>query len=153
MGPTPIKPLTAEERILTIGATWGETTRTEGYVSDAEVAFIRADDRFAVHLTAHASTALVDIERTELIRTPQGREYHCKVRGAVQSIVKYAFRLDEPRVEIRIPSVALPRTCDQSGFSQPTRQFEALNATYALRGDRLLAIDPPTYRSSLLPSD
>ncbi len=148
-----LKPITPEERILSIGKTWQESTRSERFVSEADVAFIRAEDRFRIHLTQRSRGCLVDIERDELIRTPQGREFHCQVRGAVQAIVSYSWRVEEARMDLRMPAVALRRTCTEPGFSLATKQFDDLNATYALRGDQLVAIAPATLRSSLIPSD
>jgi hypothetical protein len=151
--PPKLKPITPEERILSVAKSWQEFTRAEGYLSEEDIAFMRTNDRFQLHLQSGSHTALVDIERDELIRTPQGREFHCKLRGAVQSVVHYVWTLDEARLELRMPPASVPRSCQEQGFARPSKQIDALNAVYALRGDRLLSVEPATLHSILLPAD
>lgn len=140
-------------RIEQVGHSWHETTLSEGFLSDPDVAFARATDTFRINLTAQRSVALVDLDREELFRTRDGRELHCRVRGAVAASVAFAWRLDEATMTIHMPASSLPRRCKESGFNRPTKRFSALDATYALRGDQLVAIQPITLRSSLIPSD
>ncbi len=152
--PPPAPPkVSAEERIITVGKAWREMTQTEGFVNQSDVAFIRVTDKFTLHLNPGSKTALVDIRRNELIRSPNGREFHCKVQGAIRATVDFAWRMEEATVSVQMPSAALPRTCRERGFNRAFKQFPALSATYALRGDQLMAIEPRTLRSTLLPSD
>jgi hypothetical protein len=151
--PPPPEKLGPEERILSVGKAWREMTQTEGFVNQPDVAFIRVTDQFTLHLKPGSRTALVDIDRNELIRAPDGREFHCKVEGAVRSSVKYAWRMEEASVSLYMPGASLPRKCRERGFTRAFKQFPGLTATYALRGDQLIAIDPVTLRSSLLPAD
>lgn len=151
--PPPPKQVGPEERILAVGKAWREMTQTEGFVNQADVAFIRVTDQFTLHLQPGSSTALIDINRNELIRSPDGREFHCIVQGTVQGAVDYAWRMDEASLSLRMPSAALPRKCRERGFTRAFKQFPGINATYALRGDQLMAIEPVTLRSALLPVD
>lgn len=152
-GPEPPKKVRAEDRILLVGTSWQEATQSKGFPGQPDIAFMQATDKMTVHLKAGARTALVDLEREELLRTPQGQEFHCTVTGAIQAAVKYAWKLEEPALVLRVPSATLRRACKEPGFPNASKAFDALNATYVLRGDRLVAIDPPTLRSALLPSD
>ena len=152
-GPEPPKKVRAEDRILLVGTSWQEASQSKGFPNQADIAFMQTTERMTVHLKAGARTALVDLEADELLRSPQGREYHCTVTGSVQASVKYAWKLEEPALVLRVPAATLRRSCKEPGFPNPSKRFDALNATYVLRGDRLVAIDPPTLRSALLPSD
>ena len=145
------KHASAEERIRLVGTAWREMSQTEAYLEQKDVAWMRATDQFTLHLGERGLTGLVDIQRTELMRTPQGTEYHCTVAGAVQAALTFEWRMEQPIVTVRAPSAVLRRRCKEPGFPIPTKQSPALNVTYALRGDRLVAIDPPTLQSSLLP--
>jgi hypothetical protein len=151
--PEPPKRASAEERILSVGRTWQESTRSEGFINDAEIAFMRATDKVSLRFEDGSRTALADVEREELIRTPAGREYHCTVSGAVKAVVKFSWRGDEAAMMVKVPASTHRRVCKETGFPRAARQFEPLNAIYVLRGDRLVAVDPPTSRSSLIPSD
>ncbi|MBI5531104.1 MAG: hypothetical protein HY898_00210 [Deltaproteobacteria bacterium] len=151
--PEPPKRASAQERILSVGKSWQEGTRSEGYVNTADIAFLRTTDKFTLHLTSGKSTGTVDLEREELIRTPQGREYHCTVTGAVQAVVKFSWRGEEAAVAVRVPASTHPRSCRENGYPSPSKQFDAVNAIYVLRGDQLVAVEPQTLRSSLLPAD
>lgn len=142
-----------EERILTVGKAWREMTQSEGFVNQADVAFMRVTDQFTLHLESGSLTGLVDIERKELLRSPDGREFHCTVSGAVKVSVKYDTLLDEARVSMHMPESTLPRKCREKGFAKHFKEFPGLSATYALRGDQLIAVEPVTLRSSLIPVD
>jgi len=152
-GPDSPKKADAQERILTVGAAWQEATQTEGYPNQPEIAYLRATDRMTMRFRQGSREALVELEGDELIRTPQGREYHCKVDGAVRGTAKFAWRLEEATVAVHVPAAMLRRACREPGYPTAAKRFAALDATYVLRGDRLVAIDPPTFRSALLPSD
>lgn len=151
--PAPPKVESAEDRIRLVAKAWREMNQTEAFLQTQDVAWMRATDQLTLHLPDHGPTGLVDIERTELMRTPQGNEYHCKVAGAVQAALKFEWRLGEAVVTVRTPAAVLGRRCKEPGFPIPSKQSPALDITYALRGDRLVAIEPPTLRSSLLPID
>ena len=151
--PPPPKQASAEDRIRLVGKAWREMSQTEAYLQDKDVAWMRATDQLTVHLGNGGPTGLVDIERTELMRTPYGTEYHCTVAGAVQAALKFEWRMDEAVVTVRAPAAVLQRRCREAGFPIPSKQSPAIDITYVLRGDRLVAIDPPTLRSSLLPVD
>jgi hypothetical protein len=142
-----------EERILTVGKAWRETTQTEGYINQSDVAFMRVTDQITLMLEPSSLSAMLDIERKELLRSPEGREFHCTVTGAVQVAVSYESRMKEATVSVRMPQSTLPRRCKEDGFSKHFKEFPGFSATYALRGDRLLAIEPITLRSSLIPVD
>jgi hypothetical protein len=151
--PEAAKHASAQEHILNVGKSWQEGTRSEGYLNTADIAFLRATEKFTLHLVSGAPTATVDLEREELIRTPQGREYHCTVAGAVQAVVKYSWRVGEAAITLRVPASTHPRACRENGYANPAKQFDAVNAVYVLRGDQLVSVEPQTFRSSLLPSD
>jgi len=151
--PPPPKKVGPQEKILNVARAWREMTKTEGFVNQPDVAFMRVTDQFTLHLKPGSKTAIVDIERRELLRSPDGREFHCKVEGAIRSAVKYAWRLEEAAISVHMPSAALPRKCQEPGFSKAFKTFPTLSATYALRGDQLIAVEPVTLRSSLLPAD
>jgi len=61
--------------------------------------------------------------------------------------------MDEAVVIVRAPAASLQRRCKEPGFPLTSKRIPELNATYVLRGDRLVAIEPVTLRSSLLPVD
>lgn len=151
--PPPPKVVGPEDRILVVAKAWREMTQTEGFLNQPDVAFMRVTDQFTLHLKPESPTALVDIHRNELLRSPDGREFHCTVKGAVRAAVSYAWRVDEPVVSVHMPEASLPRECKERGFTRPFKRFPALTATYALRGDQLVAVEPVTLRSSLLPAD
>ena len=151
--PPPPQKLGPEERIMQVGKAWREMSQTEGYVNEVDVAFIRVNDQLTLHIKPSSRTALVDVDRTELIRTPDGHEYHCKVEGAVRAAVRYEWRMEEASVSVRMPSANLPRACRERGFARPFKQIPDLVATYVLRGDQLVAVEPITLRSVLLPVD
>lgn len=151
--PPPPKRLTAEERILQVGKTWEETTLAEGYLNEPDITFLRATDRMTLQLQQGARVALATFDRKELIRTPQAREFHCKVSGVAQAAVNFAWRVNEASLTVRVPAVSLRRACNESGYPHPTRVIDQLSAVYVLRGDRLVAVDPSTLHSVLLPGD
>jgi hypothetical protein len=151
--PPPPKQASPEDRIRLVGKAWREMTQTEAYLQDRDVAWMRATDQFTLHLGQGGVSAIVDFERTELMRTPFGTEYHCTVAGSVQAALKYEWRMGEAVLTVRAPQAVLKRRCKEPGFPIATKKSPALDVTYALRGDRLVAIDPPTIRSSLLPVD
>lgn len=149
----PSKPFGPDERILVVANSWRESTQSEGYLHEPDVAYMRVKDTFTLHLEEKSLTALVDVNRVELLRNPEGREFHCKVTGAIKASVTYAWLNGEPTVAVNVPPASLPRRCKESGFSRLSKQFPALSATYALRGDQLIAIEPITLRSALLPAN
>jgi hypothetical protein len=151
--PPPAKHVGPDDRILVVGKSWREMTQSEGFINEPDVAFMRVRDTFTLHLEQGASTALVDVDRDELLRSPDGREFHCKVAGAIKASVSFAWRMDEPVLSVRVPEASIPRKCKERGFTRPFKQLPALSASYALRGDQLVAIEPITLRSSLLPAD
>ncbi len=151
--PPPAKHVGPDDRILVVGKSWREMTQSEGFINEPDVAFMRVKDTFTLHLEPGAPTALVDVDRDELLRSPDGREFHCKVEGAIKASVSFSWRMDEAVLSVRIPEAAIPRKCKERGFTRPFKQLPALSASYALRGDQLVAIEPITLRSSLLPAD
>lgn len=144
---------TADDRIRIVAKSWIETSKTEAFLADPEVAWMHSDDQFLVHLGARGRTGIIDVERNEVIRLRSGSEYHCKVSGAVQASFHFAWRTEEATVTVRAPATVLERRCKERGFARLSKQVPEVNATYALRGDRLVAIDPPTLRSALIPAD
>jgi len=151
--PPPPAKLGPEERITQVGKAWREMMQSEGYVNQPDVAFIRVNDQFTLVIKPGSRTALVDVDRTELIRSPDGREFHCKVEGAVRAAVSYAWRMEEASISVHMPTANLPRACRESGFSRPFKEVPGISATYVLRGDQLVAVEPITLRSVLLPVD
>lgn len=138
---------------MVVGKNWREMHLAQAYTPTPDVAFIKTEDSFTLHLQAGSPTATVALDRKELIRTPQGREFHCNARGAIQAAVEYAWRLDEPELKLTMPGGELPRTCEEPGFPHRTKVVLPLNATYVLRGDQLIAIEPAPLRSVLNPMD
>ncbi len=141
------------DRIIAVGKSWTETNKAEGFIDDSDIAFIRTTDQFVLRLKEGSRIGLVEITREELMRTRDGREFHCEVVGVVQASLRSDWKVGEPTLRVMTPEASLRRKCREPGINRPIKQFSPIDVTYVLRGDRLIAIEPARSRSSLLPGD
>lgn len=135
-----------------IASVWRETLEDEGLPDgDPELSFFRIRRSLRVELT-DGGGARETIERTELFKMRDGFEYHCITKGSIEGHARYQSVGGEIHVALSNELTRLPRDCREGGFKKKWKDVPAGTTTFALRSDRLIAIDPPLARSVLLPA-
>jgi hypothetical protein len=155
-GETVVRPVVPredpEKHLLRIGTLWEERSLDEGFLENDPqgISFFRVETVLKIKLEG-GGKASEAIERIELFRMRSGGEFHCEARGTVDARAVYSRAGDELRVAIENGEAALPRSCREPGFPVPGKNVSRGNTVFALRAERLVAIDPPRSRAVLLP--
>lgn len=138
--------------LLRIGAVWEERGLEEGFLEDDPqgVAFYRVESVSRVTFV-RGGAARQAITRHELFKTKAGAEFHCESTGTVEARAAYRREGRELRVALENGEAALPRSCREPGFPVPAKRVARGTTVFALRSERLVAIDPPRSRAVLLP--
>lgn len=95
-----------------------------------------------------ATETLVVRERFEL---HDGRKFECDSRAELQLGIAWGRRHGEAAVELTRPATVLSRRCVPEGFADATLEPAAGPARFVMRGDRLVAVDPPLEKRVYLP--
>jgi hypothetical protein len=135
-----------------VASVWHEEIEEEGLPDgDPEVAFFRIHADLRVELGAEGR-AREAIERKELFRMRDGFEFHCAVKGVIDAHAQYETVRGEIHLALVNPAARLARECREPGFKKTWKDVPAGSTTFALRSDRLIAVDPPRARNILLPA-
>ncbi len=141
-----------EAHLLRIGSVWEERGLEEGFLENDPqgIAFYRVESVSRVTFV-RGGAARQAITRHELFKTKAGAEHHCESTGTVEARVAYRREGHELRVVLENGEAALPRSCREPGFPVPAKRVARGTTVFALRSERLVAIDPPRSRAVLLP--
>lgn len=134
-----------------IAKVWREIIDEEGIPSsEPEISLFRIRTEMRVEL-GEGGVVREAIDRTELFRMRDGFEYHCVTRGVVPATAHYDNVLGEIRVTISNAAARIPRECREPAFAKKSKDLTAGSTVFALRSDRLVAIEPARARTVLLP--
>jgi hypothetical protein len=141
------------ERVRAIARVWQETTVDQGFLEGDPngVVSFRIESRVRVELDKDGR-AREQVVRQELFRMRDGREFHCVAEGVVAGAARYRRQRDEIRVDLSNGGGKLPRRCQEPGFPVLSKDVPPAKVTFALRSERLIAVDPPHVRATLLPA-
>jgi hypothetical protein len=141
-----------EKHLLRIGKIWQERSLDEGFLENDPqgMAFFRIETLTKVTFSP-GGKAEETIARTEYFKTKSGAEFHCEAKGVVPAVVTFSRTPEEIRVSIENGEASLPRTCREPGFPVGGKQIPRGRTVFALREERLVAVDPPRSRAVLLP--
>jgi hypothetical protein len=149
----PVVPhLDPEKQLLRIGTVWEERSVDEGFLENdpQKISFFRIETVLRVTVSPGGKVSEA-IERAELFRTRAGTEFHCAAKGVVAGRATYTRVGDEVRVALENAEASLPRECREPGFPVGGKALPRATTVFALRNERLVAIDPPLSRAVLLP--
>ena len=140
-----------DDEILRIGKTWQSSLEDKGFRTPPSVVTMFTESVTSTLTLAAGSTT--GVESLVYDGTFKAREttYHCQAHVDVRVSVTYGRHADEAAVELRRPDLEVLRSCDLPGFPEPVLQVPASAARFALRGDRLVPIAPPTEKRAYLP--
>jgi hypothetical protein len=148
----PVRQLTPEEEILTLGTTWEARYQENGLRSEpSKISVFALNGLSALDLVQGKPVAHESVVMEETFKMRDGRQFGCRAEGVLQVQVRYFRKGDEPAVELTRPDVALARHCDQPGFPEPMVGAGNSKSSYVLRGERLMAFDPPLEKRSYIP--
>jgi hypothetical protein len=149
----PVVRETQEDDILRVGRTWVADLQDTGFrTPPSRVRMFKRRTQSTVTFTRGVRTAQEAVVFDETFTLSDGSTYHCQAQTTLAVPVAFGDHAGESAVELRRPALHLPRTCDQAGLPEPTLDLEPAAARFALRGDRLVPIAPPTERRSYLPA-
>lgn len=137
--------------VLRVASVWREIVEDEGIpAGEPEITFFRIRTEVRVELGAGGAVREA-IDRTELFRMRDGFEYHCLTRGVLPATARYEAIAGEIHVTISNVAARLPRECREPAFAKKSKDLPAGSTVFALRSDRLVAIEPARARTVLLP--
>jgi hypothetical protein len=131
---------------------WFELVEEEGFLSNDPMGVVSYEVKVNRRVElGEGAKAAESVEREELFRMTTGKEFHCKSKGALPAEVTYTWKNGEVHVLLDRGAGQLPRDCAEPGFPVPAKEVRRARTLFVLRGDRLVAIEPATARSVLLP--
>ncbi len=144
---------TQEDEILRVSRSWVAELDDTGFrTPPSPIRSITRRTQSTLTFTRGVRTASESLAVDETFRIADGSLYRCQAQASLAVAVLFGDHAGEAAVEVRRPALSLARTCDRPGLPEPTLAIGATGARFALRGDRLVPIEPPAEKRSYLPA-
>ena len=139
---------------MRVAATWEARWAEQGFLT-APSPISLFDQRISSRLTftRGGKTARESLAFDGTFKLQNGTPYSCRAQSEGTVTVKFGDRAGEAAVELTRAPLRLARKCDKAGFPEPELRVPKTTGRFALRGDKLVAFDPPTERREYLPAD
>lgn len=140
----------AGEELRRVAVVWSSTEPTKGILSPpSPISMFHATTRSVITLSRdQAQEELTIWEELEL---RSGVTIHCANKFVHPLTVRYGRKHGEAAVEITRPTLRGSRTCD-GAHPDPNFNVPRRVARFALRSDRLVAVEPSTDKRVYLPA-
>lgn len=157
-GPSPEAPVvvreTPEAQILRIGAVWEARQGGKAFRTKPDpIAVVELETISTLRLESGSEHAEETIAMRETYQMRDGGQYVCLAEGSTRVGVRYGEKSGEPAVEVTRPPLTLTRTCQPPDFADLEAELGSGPARFVLRGDQLVAFDPPLEKRVYLPVD
>jgi hypothetical protein len=149
----PVAAMSPEDQILRLGRTWESAWGENGFRNPPSP-IARFDTKVTSRIAFQpgATTARETLSLASTFRLTTGGNYTCAAGGDVRVAVRWGDHAGEPAVEVRRPAVRLVQRCTPPDFPEPALDMPAVAARFALRGDRLVPLAPPTEKREYIPA-
>lgn len=133
---------------------WEAQVQEKGFrTAPSRIAMFETAITSRVTFGAGSRSAKESLRFASSFKLADGRAFQCEARAEMPVQVVFGDHAGEAAVEIRRPALHLTRRCTPADFPEPDLDLPATAARFALRGDRLVAIAPPTDRREYLPAE
>jgi len=148
----PVRHETPADAIRRVGEAWSATELLKGLRSHpSPIAVYRTQAKSTVRFAAGKDWTQEHLEIDEAFEMRDGTRYVCHAEGKIRVDLVFGRRHGEPAVEMCRPATRLARACEPPGFPDPEVALPETRARFRLKGDRLLAFDPPVEKRVYLP--
>lgn len=137
----PLLKETAADEIQRISSTWSSTEIEKGLLSPPSPISLSTTKRSSVvRLTPDAATEALTIEESLDLRA--GGRVRCRTSFDHPLTIRFGRKQGEAAIELERPALSAPRRCD-GPHPEPLLSEPARRGLFVLRGDQLIAVDPP----------
>ena len=116
------------------------------------IAVYRMQAKSTVRFAAGKDWTQEHLEVDEVFEMRDGTQYVCHAEARTRVDLAFGRRHGEAAVEMRRPATRLVRACNPPGFSEPELELPESRARFELKGDQLVAFDPPVEKRVYLPA-
>lgn len=152
--PPPLAPVVREtpaDEIRRIGVVWQSVSERKGIQSPPSK-ISTFQHRLSSMLRLEPGQHIVEkLIVDEALQLRDGGKFVCRAEGQVNVRIVYGRRSGEAMVQLERPPVRLERACDPPSFPDPQVEIPGGVARFVLRGDRLIAVEPPLEKREYLP--
>jgi len=140
----------AGEELRRVAVVWNSTEPTKGILSPpSPISMFHATTRSVV--TLNRDSAQEELTIWEELELRSGTTIHCANKFVHPLTVRYGRKNGEAAVEMTRPALRGARTCD-GAHPDPNFNVPRRVARFALRSDRLVAVEPSTDKRVYLPA-
>ena len=148
----PVQHETPADAIRRVGEAWTATELAKGLRSyPSPIAVYRMQAKSTVRFTAGKDWTQEHLEIDEAFEMRDGTRYVCRAEGRTRVDLAFGRRHGEPAVQMRRPATRLERACEPPGFPDPEVELPETTARFKLKGDQLVAFEPPVEKRVYLP--
>ncbi len=148
----PVEHETPADAIRRVGEAWAATELVKSLRSHpSPIAVYRMQAKSTVRFAAGKDWTQEHLEIDEAFEMRDGSQYVCHAEGRPRVDLAFGRRHGEPAVEMRRPATRLARVCEPPGFPDPEAELPETIARFMLKGDQLVAFDPPVEKRVYLP--
>lgn len=150
--PEAVRAETPADEIMRVGLRWRATEEAKGFNSPpSQIGVFDTRIQSELRFEPGVKYAVESLKAIEDYDMRDGSRVHCEAAAEVKSRLRFGRVGGEAVVQIERPPVRLSRRCSGAGAPPGASDLGRNVARFVLRGDQLVAIEPPLEKRVYLP--